>query len=101
MWSQNSGLYWGRPNTPNRDGEIHSYSTQKLSCPPVQPNSGLIPPPFTCVGPQRRLPLPPIGLGARPQFPVRSGLPSARRGVAAAAVFVAAAASADSVQFGG
>src|ERR1044072_6049998 len=93
MWSQNSGLYCGRPKIPNRDGEIHSYSTQKLSCPPEQPVVGLIPPPFTCVGPQRRLPLPPTGFGARPHQPFRSGLPSARRGVvvvlAAAGAFAA------------
>src|SRR5262245_38632331 len=60
-----------------------------------------MPPPFTCVGPHRRFPPPPIGFGARPQFPVRSGFPSARRGVAAAAVCVAGAASTDNVQLGG
>src|SRR6185436_13540773 len=70
---------------PNRDGEIHAYSIQKLSPPPVQPYSGLIPPPFTCSGPQRRLPLPETGLSGRFQLPFKSGFPSARRGVGAAA----------------
>src|SRR5690606_16073976 len=58
---------------------------KKLSSPPVQPNSGLMPPPLTCVGVQRRLPPPEIGFAARPQLPVKSGLPSARRGVSTAA----------------
>ena len=48
-------------STPNRDGEIHAYSIQQLSPPPLQPYSGLIPPPFACVGPQRILPRLPDG----------------------------------------
>src|SRR6516165_7967644 len=53
--------------------------------------SGLSPPPGTCVGPHRRVPLPVIRRGGAPQVPVMSGLPLASRGVTTAAVCVVAA----------
>src|SRR6185436_6555973 len=56
---------------------------------------------FDCVGPHRRAPPPVIGLYAPPQTPVKSGLPSARRGVATAAADGGGGFAGVIVQFGG